>query len=199
MATPWGFARDPVKVWRFYEARRQQLSMCAPNAGHRALARLEGRLVDGFALITQNVDGLHRAAGSRRVLEVHGNIWRVRCLRCGEEREDHTVPFPELPPRCSCGGMLRPAVVWFGESLPEDTFGAAVEAAESSDLFLVVGTSGVVEPAASLARIAASRGAQVWDVNPEPTPLTHLCDRSWQAPAGTVMDEVVDEALKLLL
>jgi NAD-dependent deacetylase len=198
VATPWGFAKDPRKVWRFYEARREQVAKCAPNPGHLALARLEKSLGGRFTLITQNVDGLHRDAGSRNVLEVHGNLWRVRCTGCGEEREDRTVPFPGLPPRCACGGMLRPGVVWFGENLPADVFGTAVEAAEASSLFLVVGTSAVVEPAASLARMARSNGARVWEVNPEPTPLTPLCDRSWQASAGAVMDEVVDEALRVL-
>ena len=198
VATPWGFAKDPLKVWRFYEARREQVATCKPNPGHLALARLESALKDRFTLITQNVDGLHHDAGNKNVLEVHGSLWRVRCTGCREEREDRTVPLDPLPPHCACGKMLRPAIVWFGEMLPEDIFQAAISAAESSSLFLVVGTSGVVEPAASLARVAASNGAAVWEVNPEPTPLTHLCDCSWQAPAGRVMDEVVDEALRVL-
>jgi NAD-dependent deacetylase len=198
VATPWGWAKDPVRVWRFYEARREQLSRCSPNAGHAGLARLEEALPGRFTLVTQNVDGLHRAAGSRNVLEVHGNLWRVRCLACSKESEDRTVPFEALPPRCACGGVLRPAVVWFGEYLPEEVFAAATAAAEACSLFLVVGTSAVVEPAASLARVAARGGAQVWEVNPEATPLTSACDRVWQAPAGQVMDEVVEEALKLL-
>ena len=198
VATPWGWAKDPAKVWRFYEARREQLSKCAPNPGHFALARLEQSLEGRFTLITQNVDGLHKTAGSRNILEVHGNLWRVRCLSCARECEDRTVPFETLPPRCACGGILRPAVVWFGEYLPEEIFAAAVSAAEASSLFLVVGTSAVVEPAASLARVAASNGAQVWEINPEATPLTSSCDRVWPAPAGQAMDEVVQEALRLL-
>ena len=197
VATPWAFARDPLKVWRFYAARREQALGCRPNAAHLGLAELEGRLEGRFALATQNVDGLHQEAGSRGVLELHGSLWRVRCTRCGEEREDRTVPFPDLPPLCPrCTGMLRPAVVWFGEVLPGEVFGAAVEAAEHCSLLLVVGTSAVVEPAASLARVAAARGAKVWEVNPERTPLTPICDRSWQSPAGRVMAEVVDEAIK---
>ncbi len=192
VATPQAFARDPVKVWRFYEARRAQVAGCSPNAGHLALARLGDRLGDRFTLITQNVDGLHQVAGSRDVLEVHGSLWRLRCTRCGREREDRTVPLDPLPPLCDCEGMLRPSVVWFGEVLPERTFRAAVEAAESASVFLVVGTSAVVEPAASLARVAAYQGAELWEVNPEHTPLTPMCGRSWQAPAGAVMDEVAD-------
>ena len=197
VATPWAFASDPLKVWRFYEARRAQARTCNPNPGHLGLADLERRLGGRFALATQNVDGLHRAAGSQKVIELHGSLWRVRCTRCHEEREDSTVPFPRLPPLCPrCSGMLRPAVVWFGEVLPSEVFGAAVAAAESCALFLVVGTSAVVEPAASLARVAAAQGASVWEVNPERTPLTPLCHRSWQAPAGRVMAEVVEEALR---
>jgi NAD-dependent deacetylase len=197
VATPRAFAKDPLKVWRFYEARREQATTCRPNPAHIALARLESELGGAFTLVTQNVDGLHREAGSRNVLEVHGSLWRVRCTGCSEERDERTVPLG-IPPLCACGKMLRPAIVWFGEMLPEEIFQAAIAAAESADLFIVVGTSGVVEPAASLARVAASRGAAVWEVNPEPTPLTPLCDRSWQSPAGQVMDEVVDEALAFL-
>jgi NAD-dependent deacetylase len=199
VATPQGFYRDPAKVWRFYETRRAQVASCSPNRGHLALARLEGSMVDRFTLATQNIDGLHQAAGSRNVLEVHGSLWRTRCTVCNEEKEDRRVPLPELPPRCeACGQMLRPAVVWFGEILPERAFGGAIAAAESCSLFLVVGTSALVEPAAGLARLAASSGALVWEVNPERTPLTALCDRSWRAPAGDVMDEVVDAALTFI-
>lgn len=195
VATPEGFARDPRLVWRFYEARRKQAASCAPNRGHLALARLEAGLPAAFTLITQNVDGLHPLAGSRNLIELHGNLWRVRCTVCSHRGEDRTVPFPELPPRCPCGAILRPDIVWFGEMLPEGLFERAVEAAEGCDLFLVVGTSGVVEPAASLARIASRAGAEVWEVNPEPTPLTAWCARSLRSGAGGVMDGVVDEIL----
>jgi len=200
VATPWGFARDPRRVWEFYDARRRQASGCSPNAGHRALARLEEALgPERFTLVTQNVDGLHRLAGSRNLLEIHGSLWRVRCTRCGEEREDRRVPLPDLPPPCpACGAMLRPAVVWFGEVLPEEVFGRAVAAAEASALFLVVGTSAQVEPAASLARIAAGHGAALWEVNPEETPLTPLCDRSWRSEAGAVLETLAAEALSFL-
>jgi len=192
VATPQAFARDPLKVWQFYDARRKQVATCAPNPGHLALARLEEGLGERFTLITQNVDGLHHLAGNRNVLEIHGSLWRLRCTGCGEERDDRTVSLEPLPPVCECGRMLRPSVVWFGEVLPEQAFQSAIEAAESASVFLVVGTSAVVEPAASLARVAAYQGAALWEVNPEITPLTPLCERSWQSPAGPAMDEVVD-------
>jgi len=198
VATPQGFSRDPLKVWEFYQARREQCASCSPNPCHHALARLEDSLEGRFTLITQNVDGLHALAGSRRILELHGSLWRVRCSQCGTEIEDRTVPYPELPPRCSCGGMLRPGVVWFGEALPAEIFEDAYQSASECSLFIVAGTSGVVEPAASLARVAAAAGARVWEVNPEETPLTPYCQRSWRAPGGEVMDEVADAALESL-
>lgn len=199
VAHPGAWARDPLTVWRFYEARRVQAASCSPNAGHLGLARLERELPERFTLTTQNVDGLHRLAGNRNVLELHGSLWRVRCTRCGREEEDRRVPLPELPPRCgACGGVQRPAIVWFGEVLPEEVFAAAYQAAESCALYIVVGTSAVVQPAASLARVAADAGARVWEVNPDETPVTSICDRVWRSPAGPVMDEVVEEALKVV-
>jgi NAD-dependent deacetylase len=199
VAHPSAWARDPMTVWRFYEARRVQGATCSPNRGHLGLAELERRMEGRFTLATQNVDGLHRLAGSQNLLELHGSLWRVRCVDCDLEVENRVVPLPELPPRCAaCGGVQRPAIVWFGEVLPQDVFADAVDAARSCDLFLVVGTSAVVQPAASLAMLAADAGAQVWEVNPERTPLTGLVDRAWQSPAGEAMDEVVEEALKAI-
>ena len=197
VAHPSAWARDPIRVWRFYDARRVQAATCQPNAGHLALARLETALEGRVTLATQNVDGLHRQAGSKNVIELHGCLWRVRCVSCHREEENRDVPLPELPPHCSrCGGVQRPAIVWFGEVLPEKEFVAAVEAARACHLFLVVGTSAVVQPAASLAMIAADAGAQVWEVNPDDTPVTGICDRVWRAPSGEVMEEVVEEALR---
>ena len=126
LATPEAFARDPKLSWEWYDWRRQKLAACKPNAGHEALVRLE-RSVAEFTLVTQNVDGLHRAAGSRNVQELHGNIWRLRCTICSHTAEDFRVPLPELPPRCDCGGLLRPDVVWFGEMLPEGPLQQLVE------------------------------------------------------------------------
>jgi NAD-dependent deacetylase len=197
VATPRGFAKNPILVWQFYEARRRQAKTCAPNKGHVGLAGLESIMEkENFCLATQNVDGLHKQAGSKNVLELHGSLWKVRCTKCLNEREEHAL-FDKLPPRCGCGGMLRPAIVWFGEMLPHDIFESAGRAAEECDLYLVVGTSGVVEPAASLARVAKSHGARVWEINPEETALTYICDKSWRKPAGEAIDEVIEEIKKL--
>lgn len=166
LATPEAFARDPQLVWRFYQWRRTLLARCRPNAAHEAIARLEAAKGEGFTLVTQNVDGLHSLAGSRRVLEVHGSLWRVRCLRCGLRREARE----ELAglPRCACGGLLRPDVVWFGETLDDALWGAAVAASEVCEAMLVVGTSAVVQPVAALPLTARAAGAKVIEVNPEP-------------------------------
>lgn len=191
LASPEGFARDPATVWEFYDQRRTHLASCRPNQGHEALARLE-RLVDDFTLITQNVDRLHQQAGSRRVIELHGDIWTVRCVAGCGEREDRTTPLPRpLPPRCSCGAPLRPGVVWFGEMLPEAAFAAAMSAAQRAELFLVVGTSGIVEPAASLARWAGAAGARVVEFNPEETALTRFTHDQFRGAAGDELPRLV--------
>lgn len=191
LATPEAFADDPVKVWRFYEWRREQVRRARPNAAHEALARIE-RAIPRMTLATQNVDRLHHAAGSRNVLELHGTIRLVRCVSCGERDPGPDGPFPDLPPRCRCGGLLRPDVVWFGEMLPEGVFEAAAEAAEASAVFLVVGTSSVVAPASSLASIAARGGAKVFEVNPEATPLAARADGCFRESASAVLPVLAD-------
>jgi NAD-dependent deacetylase len=190
VATPEGFRRDPRRVWAWYDTRRQQIAACSPNPGHLALARYESRH-PGFTLVTQNVDGLHRAAGSRRVLALHGEIFRVRCVMDGTAREDRRVPLPEIPPRCGCGALLRPDVVWFGELLPEREMAEATEAARRADLFLVIGTSALVYPAASLPEIARGHGARLVEINVEPTPLSSLADEVIQGPAGVVLPDLL--------
>lgn len=190
LASPEAFARDPKLVWDWYAWRREALKGVRPNAGHYALAEMEARIPQ-FTLITQNVDGLHRMAGSRKILELHGNIQRVRCSECGifaETWDDGT----ESVPRCAaCGGLLRPDVVWFGEALPRSALEAAVEAARACEVFLSVGTSGMVQPAASLAYAAKNRGALVVEVNLEPTPLTSKADFFLQGKTGEVLPELV--------
>lgn len=164
LATPEAFARDPELVWRWYRERRQRLRTVEPNPGHRALVALEGR-VPGLTLVTQNVDGLHARAGSREVVELHGNITRVKCF--AEDLPVDQWPDTEAVPACPrCGGPLRPDVVWFGEMLPEDALLRSRAAARHCDVFLSVGTSNLVEPAASLPWLAAECGATVLIVNP---------------------------------
>src|SRR5512133_366448 len=150
LASPEAFRRNPKLVWDWYAWRREAIKGVRPNPGHYALVEMESH-IPVFTLITQNVDGLHRMAGSRHVLELHGNIQRVRCSECGTFAEDWVDDDQEVP-RCQvCGGLLRPDVVWFGEALPRGELEKAVEAARSCELFLSIGTSGVVQPAASLA------------------------------------------------
>jgi NAD-dependent deacetylase len=191
LATPDAFEENPARVWRFYEWRREQVRQARPNAGHEALARIE-KVLPHMTLITQNVDGLHRAAGSRNVLELHGTILLTRCTGCGAREAGPDAPFPSLPPRCGCGSLLRPDVVWFGEALPDGVFEAAAEAAEESAVFLVAGTSSVVAPASSLALMAAHAGAKVFEINPEDTPLAPLADGCFRASASAVLPAFAD-------
>ncbi len=191
LATPEAFDRDPARVWRFYEWRREKLRAARPNAGHVALAAIE-RSLPRTTLATQNVDGLHRAAGSRNVLELHGSILRTLCTGCGTRAAAPDAPFPSLPPRCRCGAVLRPDVVWFGETLPESVFEAAAEAAAASAVFLVVGTSSLVAPASFLATIAARGGAKVFEINPEETPLASWADGTFRASASAVLPILAD-------
>jgi len=191
LASPQAFARDPKLIWDWYAWRREAVKGVRPNRGHYALAEME-KHVPGFALITQNVDGLHRMAGNQKVLELHGNIQRVRCAECyrvPETWEDAT----DSVPRCKeCGGLLRPDVVWFGESLPRDQLEAAVEAARSCDVFFSIGTSGVVQPAASLAFAAHNRGAVVVEINAEPTPLTSKANFALHGKSGEILPRLVE-------
>ena len=191
LASPEAFRRDPKLIWDWYAWRREAVKAVRPNPGHYALARIEQRLPD-FILITQNVDGLHRMAGSQNLLELHGNIQRVRCAECytfTEIWDDDT----ESVPRCrECGGLLRPDVVWFGESLPRDQLEAAVEAARACDVFFSIGTSGVVQPAASLAFAAHNRGALVVEINAEPTPLTSKADYVFHGKSREILPALVE-------
>jgi NAD-dependent deacetylase len=190
LATPEAFARDPQTVWEWYDWRRSVHAGAEPNAGHRALAALE-RAKSEFLLITQNVDALHERAGSRAVVHLHGSLWRVRCVACGREEANEQVPLVPLPPRCACGGMQRPAVVWFGESLPERELQAAVAAARHVEVFLVVGTSSLVYPAAALPRVALEAGARVIEVNPEATELSASAHASLRGLAGEILPELI--------
>lgn len=191
LATPEAFGRDPRLVWEWYQWRRDLVRQAEPNPGHRALVELERR-VPTFSLATQNVDGLHRRAGSENVLELHGNIMRSKCSVEGVEAEPRTGDESVPPPCPGCGAFLRPDVVWFGEALPEDVFAAASEAARNCDVFLSVGTSSLVYPAASLPSEAARSGAMLVEVNPDDTPLTPHADYALRGRAGEVLPVLVD-------
>ena len=211
LATPEAFAHDPKRVWDWYVSRYVGVRDSEPNAAHRAIARLE-TVFPSLLVVTQNIDRMHQRAGSRRVLELHGNIWNARCNACGREVDmatlvdladpgDSRVPDGSArsgssagqPPRCGCGGRMRPSVVWFGERLPEAAFEEAAEAAADCDLFITVGTSATVYPAAGLIELAADRGAFVIEVNREETPLSHLAGRVLREPAGEALPRLVDE------
>ncbi len=191
LATPWALRQNPGLVWSWYEWRRSLVRRAKPNPGHQALVELEA-LVPRFVLITQNVDGLHQAAGSRNVIELHGNIMRTRCADCGT-RVTQWEPTPEgQAPSCPhCGGILRPDVVFFGEPLPHEALKQALEASAQCDVMLVIGTSAVVEPAASLPRYALQSGATVVEVNPQETPLSPLVDYRLVGPAGRLLPLLV--------
>ncbi|MEE9418757.1 MAG: NAD-dependent deacylase [Desulfatiglandaceae bacterium] len=191
LATPEAFARDPELVWEFYNWRRDLISQVTYNPAHKALVDLE-RLVPGFTLISQNVDGLHLLAGSQNLLEIHGNIWKVRCTRCQEITLDRSPDMGALPKCRSCGGLLRPHVVWFGEALDPDLLGQAIEASRNCQVMLVIGTSAVVQPAASMAMEAKAGGAIVAEINLEKTPHSHIMDFGLQGKAGEIVPRLVE-------
>ncbi|MGE5250412.1 MAG: SIR2 family NAD-dependent protein deacylase [Bacteroidota bacterium] len=190
LASPEAFARDPKLIWDWYAWRREAIKGVRPNAGHYALAQM-AKHVPVFTLVTQNVDGLHVMAGNPRVLELHGNIRRVRCAQCGRFTEDWDEESESVPRCAACGGLLRPDVVWFGEALPRPALEDAVQAARGCQVFFSIGTSGIVQPAASLPFAARNRGAAVIEVNLEPTPLTPKADFFLQGKSGEVLPELV--------
>jgi NAD-dependent deacetylase len=185
LATPEAFAHDPKTSWEWYSWRRGIVAGVQPNRGHFALAKTE------CTVITQNVDGLHQRAGSKNVIEVHGSIWLLRCTQCRREWEDLS-PAIELMPHCKCGGLARPGVVWFGESLDPNVWAAAETAARSCDVLIVAGTSAVVYPAAGLAPIAKAEGAKIIEVNLETTSLSASVDYSFTGPSGVILPQLLD-------
>ncbi|NPB05532.1 MAG: NAD-dependent deacylase [Aquificae bacterium] len=225
LATFEAFEEDPLRVWKWYLWRMWLIAKAAPNAAHYALVEME-KLFPRFWHITQNVDGLHRLAGQRRFLELHGNIWEGKCRYCGQHYKEHEfkVLFPladreflknlseeefkklvleglteDKLPRCTvCGGIVGPGVVWFGEPLPEHVLARAFEVAENSKYCFSIGTSAVVYPAAYLPEVCKKRGGLLVEVNPEETPLTPLADYSFRASAAEVLPKLVEEIKKLL-
>ncbi len=190
LATPQAFRREPLKVWRWYCWRRELISKAEPSKAHKLLAKMEREF--DLWVITQNVDGLHQRAGNRRVVELHGNIWRLRCPSCGRVWEDENA-CADLPPRCPfCGEVARPDVVWFGEPLPADAIRKSFELAQWAEVFIVVGTSGVVQPAAQLPFLAKGFGAKVYVINPQPTPHREIADLYLQIGAGQGLGRIYE-------
>ncbi len=191
LASPEGFARDPRLVWTWYNERKSAHGRAKPNAGHVALAQLECVVAD-FTLATQNVDSLHLRAGSRNVLELHGNLREARCARCGARRPlpDEGLPLTEI--EHDCGGLLRPDIVWFGEPLPQAAWRASEQAAANADVILVVGTSAVVYPAAALAT-HYNRQAFVAEINPEATAISERVDCALRGTAAEVLPQILTE------
>ncbi|MCC7518549.1 MAG: NAD-dependent deacylase [Verrucomicrobiae bacterium] len=199
IATPEAFARDPEKVWRFYDERRQNLVRCRPNAGHQVLAGWSRRWTE-FAVVTQNVDGLHEAAGTQNVIRLHGSLWdfacATSCAKSSRRWRNTETPLAILPPRCPhCGGLARPDIVWFGEALDPENWSAAADATRC-DVFFTIGTSAVVQPAASLIRMAMDRGAYAVEINPEPTPATAAMDVAIRLPVEIALQRIEDAIAK---
>lgn len=186
LATPEAFARDPALVWAWYCERRRTIAACAPNPAHVALARWSER--GPGMLVTQNVDGLHERAGHRDVVRFHGSIWRNRCAACGSEHTVEDLVYDDLPRSPCCGALERPGVTWFGEIIPEDAVRAALDGVRRADVALVVGTSGVVYPAAGIVDAALAQGARVIEVNPEPG---FEAEVSIAMPAGVAVPRIL--------
>jgi NAD-dependent deacetylase len=196
LATPQAFARDPRLVWEWYDWRRQMIAKCKPNAAHLVLAAWSKRYPN-FALITQNVDGLHEMVGTGNVMRLHGSIWEVLCWSgCAASPErwrDETVPFSEIPPRCPhCGDLIRPGVVWFGEALDPGVVDRAQEAADC-EVFITIGTSALVYPAAGFIDVARRNGAFTVEINPEATPA--VVDLALRGGAETVLPDIEAQLL----
>jgi len=192
LATVEAFMQNPQLVWEWYMYRRKLMSQVKPNPGHYALVDMENHF-DDFTLITQNVDSLHRTAGSRNMLELHGNISLNKCFECGKPYEDEVDFNKGEIPRCECGGRIRPDVVWFGELLPAHAISGALEASERAELFFSVGTSALVHPAASMPLTAKRNGAYLVEINIEPTPLSEIADCALYGKSGEILPMIVEK------
>ncbi|MFQ5543144.1 MAG: NAD-dependent deacetylase [Nitrospiria bacterium] len=188
LATPEAFDRNPELVWAWYQWRRTLISTKKPNAAHLALVSLE-KSAPAFTLITQNVDGLHALAGSRKMIELHGNIWKTRCTGCGEVTENRSQNLPPLPKCRQCKSLLRPDIVWFGEAIDPANLSQSIEACQRCDVILVIGTSAVVQPAASFASLAQNNGAMVVEINPVPS-LPDKVDVCMAGPAAEIVPKL---------
>jgi len=193
LATPQGFKEDPRLVWEWYQLRQREIKKAKPNAAHITIVDMEDHF-PRFSVLTQNIDGMHRRAGSRNVVELHGSIWRMRCARDGLTIQNDD-PVTEIPPMCQCGSILRPDVVWFGEQLSPDVVDEASRVANESEVMFVVGTSAVVYPAAALPAITKNSGGLVIEVNLEPTDITSYADASLLGPAGEMLPALWNAAV----
>lgn len=189
LARPDAFAVHPELVWEFYNWRRDLVSKCEPNPAHLALAEME-RQMSNFLLITQNVDGLHGVAGSRKLIEMHGSLWQLKCTKCTHAREDRTE-LPDMPECPVCGHLLRPGVVWFGEPLVPGVLKLAIAQISAADVFISIGTSNLVQPAASFYQLAKDHGAVTVEVNLEPTANTGFMDFALHGKAGDIVPDLV--------
>jgi NAD-dependent deacetylase len=190
LATMDAFLANPKIVWEWYNWRRKLIGEVKPNPGHHALAEL-ALYFENFTLVTQNVDGLHRQAGSKEVLELHGNIMRNKCVSCQEIYRDEDIDPDRIPECPRCRGRIRPDVVWFGEMLPEAVIEEAFRRSEQAEIFFAVGTSAIVHPAASLPVIAKRMGALLVEINPEPTPLSEAADFRFAEPSGEFLPRLL--------
>lgn len=198
LATPGAFASNPQLVWEWYDWRRGIIGSKQPNQGHHVLAKWQ-EIFSDFHVITQNIDGFHRRAGSTDILELHGNIWRVRCTGEGTVTDNFEVPLKEIPPLCpACGAMQRPHVVWFGESLDMGIINQAFRLSSECDIMFIIGTSAVVQPAASLPLTAREAGAKLVEINPDSTPLTSMADFSYRGRAGEILPAIDNELDRIL-
>ncbi|HOF58334.1 MAG TPA: NAD-dependent deacylase [Syntrophorhabdaceae bacterium] len=191
LATPWAFKKDPEVVWKWYDWRRGIIGKAEPNNGHLAIKKLE-EIIERFFLITQNVDGLHGRTGIKNMIEIHGNLWRVRCDRDGKASMLMDVPLKSIPPLCACGNILRPDVVWFGESMPTEETQKAYNVMSLCDTLMVVGTSGAVYPVASFPQTVKEKGGFVIEINLEPTPISSIADISLFGKSGDILPAIVE-------
>ena len=191
LATAEAFSSDPRLVWEWYDWLRGLIHAAQPNPAHLALAEMQRRNPERFTLVTQNMDGLHERAGSQDVVKLHGDIWLLRCTQCGREDRNEQVPMDPLPPLCRCGGILRPGIVWFGEMLPTEQWERALEAAQKADVFMAIGTSVTVYPAAGLVAVARESGARIAVLNPDPTPADEFAEWVLRGPAGQILPRLL--------
>ena len=193
LATPHAFSKNPKLVWEWYNWRRSIIKRAKPNPAHTTIAELE-KMFGSFTLITQNIDGLHRKAGSKNIIEFHGNIWKERCTSCSFTRENERIyDESELPPRCEkCEGIMRPSVVWFGEPIPEEVIRKSEKAVLECDTFISIGTSSVVYPAAGFIEYAVSHNKRTIEINLERTPMSDIVDVSIQGKAGEILPKILE-------